>query len=89
MQVEAQTLTKETADSTLIGYQHQLNSYAFYSKHLVNSVHRFLPCNLEKREIEEIFVDKSRKDEKKDLIVEDGDRVRRRCLISSDFKSAY
>ena len=67
MQGEAQILAKETAATTLIGYQHQLNSYAFYSKHLINSLARFLPYNLDKLAIDDLFIEKSTT-EKKDII---------------------
>jgi hypothetical protein len=87
-------LTKDSATCTLKGYQHQLNSYAFYSKHLINSVGRFLPYNYEKLQIEDIFIEKFTRDlEKKDIIPQrnapEADRIRKRCLISSDFKTAY
>lgn len=58
LQAAANAMTKESMMNNP-GAQYVLNSYAFHSKPLINTLLTFLPSGFEKSKVEQIFVENS------------------------------
>jgi hypothetical protein len=88
-----QALTKAAARAEHhLGEQVTLNHYAFYSKHLITTLARYLPDYYEKKQIEELFIDPICRKEEREVLHGDyfeSTMIRKRVLVSSDFSTAY
>ena len=91
MQSAAGVATKE-AQMSIPGQSYLLNSYAFHSRQIINTLTAFLPAGYEKSKIESIFVELPNNDNMHQdlgLYSESTDKIRKRVLISSTFATAY
>ena len=92
MQSAAGIATKDAQTNTP-GQNYALNSYAFHSRQLINTLSTFLPAGFDKSKVESIFVEISTNDNMHHpeflLFSENTDKIRKRVLISSTFATAY
>ena len=88
MQSFALQLTKECS-SSILG-QYHLNSYAFHSRSLINTLMTVLPMAVDKRYVEKIFLDQIATDNDINHIHPDvTDKIRKRVLLSSNYNTAF
>ena len=81
-------LTKDCSGSILGSYH--LNSYAFHSKSLINTLMTVLPMAVDKRYVEKIFLDHIGTDNDLNHIHSDvTDKIRKRVLLSANYATAF
>lgn len=68
-----------------------LNSYAFHSRPLINTLLAYLPAGFEKGKVEAIFTESTQSDLHGDILLlsENTEKIRKRALISSTYATAY
>ena len=88
LQAAAIQLTKESQNTVLGNYQ--LNSYAFHSRSLINTLMTVLPLGVDKRYVEKIFLDHGGTENDITHIHSDmTDKIRKRVLLSSNYSTAF
>ena len=67
-----------------------MNSYAFHSRSLINTLMTVLPLGVDKRYVEKIFLDLSNNENDINHIhSEMTDKIRKRVLLSANYSTAY
>lgn len=89
MQAAASQYSKEAQASSFGSVT--LNSYAFHSKNLMNSLHAILPTS-EKKRVEQLFIDPvepATVHAPSSVYADPTDKIRKRVLLSSNYATAF